>query len=190
MKLEILADKNNQSVIFNHVNNETVIAIKAFYPSDEEIVIAVSSYLLTQITIQVTCQKYIRPNHLVDSALYSSLRKNLTDIVKFKIVSSGFRQQKSALAASKKLRGVIDLSRIEFGQAEGLLTLFDGAENKVLEQSVPKLYFCLKSLVSSTSKYLKKTNVFYVSSQESLFDRDAKSPETFLVIGKQKSVKK
>ena len=190
MKLENLADKNNLSVIFNHVNGVTDIAIKDFYPSDEEVVIAVSSYLLTQIIIQVACQIYIRPNHLVDSALYSTLRKNLTDIVKFKIVSSGFRQQKSALAASKNLRKVLDLSKIEFGQAEGLLTLFDGAENKELEQLVPKLYFCLKSLVSSTNKYLKKTNVFFVSCQESLFDQDAKSPNVLSLNSKRKPVKK
>lgn len=173
MKLPLIADPDNLSVIFNIANCSSTTALSGFNPASDEAVQQLQSILLAQYVVIQATQSFVRQNQSCDIALQRKINMSLVKIVAVEIDSTDSTKKPLAVVLSRKLKPTGVVCNENLAPLMSILSAFPVLTEKQVRELVCQLFDWYESAVQECVRHIKKNDVFVVPAQEDLFSFDA-----------------
>lgn len=174
MKLPLIADPDNLTVIFNIVAGSAFTALTGFNPESDESIRQLQAALLAQLVAIQAAQSFVRQNRSCDVALLKEIKLSLVKIVVKELEPTYSGYKPLAVILSRQLKPTGAVCNENIGTLTKILGSFPVLSEKQVRELICPLFDWFESAVQERIRHIKKTEVFVEQIQGNLFVSDAK----------------
>lgn len=173
MKLPLIADPDNLTVIFNIVAGSAFTALTGFNPESDESIRQLQAALLAQLVAIQAAQSFVRQNRSCDVALVQKIKLTLVKIVVKELEPTYSGYKPLAVILSRQLKPTGAVCNENIGTLTKILGSFPVLSEKQVRELICPLFDWFESAVQECVRDIKKNDVFIVPAQEDLFSFNA-----------------
>lgn len=173
MKLPLIADPDNLTVIFNIVAGSAFTALTGFNPESDESIRQLQAALLAQLVAIQAAQCFVRQNRSCDVALVQKIKLTLVKIVVKELEPTYSGYKPLAVILSRQLKPTGAVCNENIGTLTKILGSFPVLSEKQVRELICPLFDWFESAVQECVRDIKKNDVFIVSVQEDMFALNA-----------------
>lgn len=173
MKLPLIADPDNLTVIFNIANCSSTTALSGFNPASDEAVRQLQAALLAQLVAIQAARSFVRQNRSCDVALVQKIKLTLVKIVVKELEPTYSGYKPLAVILSRQLKPTGAVCNENIGTLTKILGSFPVLSEKQVRELICPLFDWFESAVQECVRDIKKNDVFIVPAQEDLFSFNA-----------------
>lgn len=173
MKLPLIADPDNLSVILNIAAGSSTTALFKFNPESDETIQQLQAILLAQCVVIQATQSFVRRNQSCDIALQRKINLSLVKIVAEEFEDIYSSAKPLAALLSRQMKPTASVCNENLFTLMNVLAAFPELSEKKVRELVCPLFDWFESAVQECVRHIKKNDVFIVPAQEDLFSFNA-----------------